>query len=100
MGLGAHLVDGKGKEADCAKHEEELGQGGRGLDLVDVWCPHALDVVVLGDLERERERVRLRVLFVSRARLVRTGSPKFTRSWLSHQPFGLRSCLLADERAG
>lgn len=57
VGLGAHLVDAKGKEADCAKHEEELGQGGRGLDLVDVWCPHALDVVVLGDLERERVRV-------------------------------------------
>lgn len=114
VGLGAHLVDAKGKEADRAKHEEELGQGGRGLDLVDVWCPHALDVVVLGDLINRRGEVSRAVRSHTHTRThvnerrglnrkgwtLRTGSPKFTRSWLSHQPFGLRSCLLADERAG
>lgn len=76
-------------------------------DAISWDAPHALDVVVLGDLggwiavREEGSQVsgcgssggadRVRVL---------TGSPKLTRSWLSHQPLGLRSCLLAPDSAG
>jgi hypothetical protein len=81
VGLGAHLVDAKGKEADCAKHEEELGQGGRGLDRVDVWCPHALDVVVLGDLFKLSPRggQRVGVTHTRGGATVRYGTYGFTK---------------------